>query len=122
MPTTKESEDYFAKEMKKISAKIQDQYNSSDVKYDPNLYQTVVHSSSRYAPQVHMRTLEQYITQIKVLQEFQTEKSTKAHIKWYTHRSPLGCFMCEDMQFISTLIQVLEYISKTYPNLPIRPN
>ncbi len=112
---------------RKLAAKAEDKYNSDiGLTFDPNLYQKIVHSDSRYAPQPHMKTVEQYISQCKMLESIGLDKSTRAHVDapsgtWYTHRSPLGCFMCEDQQFITTLISVLEYLGKRYPHLLLRP-
>ncbi len=121
--TVKNEKDFY----KKLIQHSQDKYSSENMQFDPNLYKKIVRSDSRFAPDTHMKKLSQYIDKIKTLQSFQLEKSTRAHIDapsgtWYTHRSPLGCFMCEDQQFISVLISILEYLSHTYPKLPLDPH
>lgn len=122
-PPIKDTSEYF----RKLAGKIEDKYNSLDYIQtpEPNNYMKIVRSNGRYAPQAHMTTLEQYITQAKMLQQFGLETSTRTHIdgarQWHTHVDPRGCFMCDDQQFIKTLISVLEYISQTHPNLPLRP-
>ncbi len=112
---------------KKLAQKQEDKHNSLEniPNIDPNDYLRIVRSNSRYAPQHHMKTLEQYISQAKMMQKFGYETSQRTHIdgvkQWYTHRDPRGCFMCDDQQFISVLVSLLEYIATIHPNLPLSP-
>ncbi len=112
---------------KKLSAKQLDKYSSEEYlkQIDPNDYQRVVRTHGLYSPMAHIKELEQYISQIKLLQKVGQETSSRTHIdgpkEWYTHRDPRGCFMCKDQEFISVLVSVLEYISVIYPHLTLRP-
>ncbi len=95
-----------------------DRYNTVEEQKDINQYKRIVNAKIPIAPKSG-ETLEQFIQKIKIHQDIQSEKNWRTHVDnatktWYTHsKSPLGCFMCEDTQFIGVLVQVLEYIAKT---------
>ncbi len=119
----KDTSDYFASEMKRISAKSEDKYNSPDMEYDPNLYKRIVHSNHDYSPN-EGETPQTYLIRLKIHQKIRSEISTKTHIEtargrpWHTHVQP-NCFMCNDRNFYTVLVSVLEYIQKKYPKLSL---
>ncbi len=122
METDGKMKDY-SKLYKDMAAKSIDKYNSPEnTDYDPNLYKRIIHSNNQYAPSGG-ETPETYLIRLKVLQELSSSKNTRTHVEtargrpWYTYQSPLGCFMCEDQQFISVTISIIEYLFKKYPKL-----
>jgi hypothetical protein len=100
-----------------------DRYSSleEDFGFDPNMFQKIIHLGGQFAPKPGQKVSE-YAAKIKLHVEFQTKKNYRVHIEgpkgpWYTHRSPLGCFMCEDLELYTVLNSVLDYLSKKYPKM-----
>ncbi len=99
---------------------LRDQYNEVE-KYDAmEDYQRIIQQSTAdYAIRKHEK-LEDYITRLSIHVEYNAKKNIKTHIQapkgcWYTHKSPLGCFMCDDMNMIHYMLNLLKTISKFQP-------
>ncbi len=119
----KEQSEFYKSEMKKISAKALDKYNSEEMQYDPNLYKRVIQMDSEYSP-IEGEPFATYIIRLKILRNQATKKNVATHVEtargrpWHTHVQP-QCFMCSDNQFYTVLVSVLEYIQKKYPKLSL---
>ncbi len=119
----KETSEYFKSEMKKISAKALDKYNSEEMQFDPNLYKRVIQMDTEFSPS-EGEPFSTYIIRIKILRNQLTKTNTQTHVEtsrgrpWHTHVQP-NCFMCNDRNFYTVLVSVLEYIQKKYPKLSL---
>ncbi len=94
---------------------LRDQYNSNDNELDSSHYENVVHGDDTLLNPKTGETFFSYYQRLTVIQKYSETKSYKAHIAgpkgaWYSHRSPLGCFMCEDQNLIRVLLDVLGLI------------
>ncbi len=112
------------KELEKLELQqknLRDNYNTLDPAINLNDAERVLNSNLRYAPQKH-HTWETYAMELKTHVHYANEKNRKAHIEgkrpWYTHRSPLGCFMCEDIAIMNVMLQVIQSMAKQYPKQP----
>ncbi len=99
---------------------LRDQYNTIE-KYDAmEDYQRIVKQSNLdYAIRVS-ENLENYLPRLQIHVEFNAKKNIKSHIQapkgcWYTHKSPLGCFMCDDMNMIFYMLNLLKTLAKHQP-------
>ncbi len=98
---------------------LQSQYTDEE-KLDPYNYKSVTNTSLDYAPKKEEKW-SQYIVRLCTYAEISAEKNRKTHIDgprkaWYTHRNPMGCFMCEDTNLISMMLRVLKLITNQYPD------
>ncbi len=115
------SEDYL-KELRALELQekqIKDRYNTLDKPIDVHDYKRIVGAKIKIAP-IQGEKLKDYIQRLKIYQDIAKEKNWSTHVAnpykiWRTHKIPLGCFMCEDMQFIAVNIQVLEILAQAYP-------
>ncbi len=114
---------YYEDEIRKLEIQqkgLKDQYNTLDENQDlGNTKSYVPTPSLAYAP-IKNETLESFFEKLKIYRKINYEKNTKAHITppkgaWYTHRSPLGCFMCEDQQMINVMLEIIQILSQRYP-------
>ncbi len=113
---------WFDKELDKLEKQqkgLHDQYNTLDNPIDVKKAERVLNSNLKYAPQLH-QTWQQYVQELETHVKYADEKNTQSHINgtrgaWYTHRSPLGCFMCEDIALRHVMLQVLQLMAKQYP-------
>jgi len=115
---------YYEDEVRKLELQrknLKDQYNTLDENQDlGNTDSYIPTPSLAYSPSKD-ETLESYFKKLKIYRKINYEKNTKAHINtpkgaWYTHRSPLGCFMCEDQQMINIMLEVIRILSLRYPS------
>jgi len=95
-----------------IDKDTMDRYNTLEANQDKNQYKKIINAKIALAPSTG-ETLEQYIQRIKIYQKIARDKNWNTHVDnpyktWHTHKNPMGCFMCDDTQFISVLVQVLE--------------
>ena len=96
--------DYYDDEINKIDRQrkgLRDQYNTLEKPYDENDIEAVVKCSLAFTPSKG-QTLSSYLEALKIYYKICCEKNIKTHINgtkgaWYTHRNPMGCFACEDM-------------------------
>ncbi len=109
-------------DIQNIARASMDKY-STDLEYDPNLYQRVIHTNLLYSPK-EGETFRAYIQRVKIHRDILTKSNTLTHIEtargrpWHTHIRP-DCFMCNDRNFYTVLTSVLEYLSIKYPKLTL---
>ncbi len=99
---------------------LRDRHNTEEQNLNVNNYKRIVNAKLKIAP-IGGEKLTHYIERLKIYQDISHEKNWNTHVDnpyktWRTHNIPVGCFMCEDQQFINVTIQVLEILSKEYPN------
>jgi len=114
--------EYYDKEMErleKLQKELHDRHNSENVNVDKSEYQRIVNAQLHVAP-LGGEKLPDYIQRIKIYQKLASDLNWNTHVDnpyktWHTHKNPVGCFMCQDTQFIGVLIQVLQCIIEQYP-------
>jgi len=95
---------------------LNDKYNSLDIQESIHNAEKIINASQlEYAPRANEKYTN-YIQRIKLYQEIAHNKNWKTHVEngrkvWHTHKLPSGCFMCEDTQMISVLIDIITIIS-----------
>ncbi len=99
---------------------IQDRINTITQPSNRHDYMRIVNADIQIAPKTGEK-LSDYIKRIKIFQDIAYRKNWETHVDngrktWYTHKRP-SCFMCEDQQFISVVVQSLQVINKQNPNL-----
>ncbi len=112
----------YLKEMRALELqekKLRDRYNTEEKSRDIHDYKRIVSAKIKIAP-IGGEKLSDYVKRLIVYQNLAKEKNWETHVDnpyktWHTHKNPLGCFMCEDTQFIGVTIQVLQVIADTYP-------
>lgn len=123
---------YYDKELEKLEKQQRelrqhqesadrDRYNTEEKPLDLHEYRKILNANINLAP-LSNETLSDYIKKIKIYQEIAKKKNWDTHVDnpykiWRTHKIPVGCFMCEDMIFIRTLISVLELLNEIHPNI-----
>ncbi len=113
---------WFTQEMRRLDLQHQqmtDHYNTLEKVSDLNDDTQLINSHLKYAPQEH-HTWETYAKELATHVKYADDKNTKTHIQgkrpWYTHRSPLGCFMCEDIAMRHVMLSVIISMAKQHPN------
>ncbi len=99
---------------------IQDRINTITQPSDRHDYMRIVNADIQIAPKTGEK-LKDYIQRIKIFQDIAYRKNWETHVDngrktWYTHKRP-SCFMCEDQQFISVIVQSLQVLAKQNPSL-----
>ncbi len=89
-------------------------------KIDVNDYKKVVNANVTYAPHKG-ESWRDYSNRLAVYANINAEKNRQTHIDgprkaWYTHRNPMGCFMCEDTNLISLMRRVIDEMASLYPD------
>jgi len=115
------SEEYL-RQMRKLELQEKDltsQYTDLE-KIDSNDYKKVINANISYAP-YRGETWSQFAQRIAIYSKVAADKSRLTHIDgprkaWYTHRNPMGCFMCEDMNLISLMGRVIFEMASKYPD------
>ncbi len=127
----KDSSEYYDREMEKLEQQqvqlrkqqednTRDRINTITQPSDRHDYMRIVNADIQIAPKTGEK-LKDYIKKIKIFQDIAYRKNWETHVDngrktWYTHKRP-QCFMCEDQQFISVMVQSLQVISKQNPTL-----
>ncbi len=112
--------DYLARQERQ-QKHLRDQYNNIE-KYDAmEDYQRIIQQSTLDYAIRKSENLENYISRLQIHIEFNAKKNIKTHIQapkgcWYTHKSPLGCFMCDDLNMIHYLLNLLKTLAKYQPD------
>ncbi len=102
------------------SDNLEDRYNSLDIQESIHNAEKIINASQLdYAPRSAERYTD-YIKRIKLHQEIAHNTNWRTHVDngrkvWHTHKLPSGCFMCNDTQMISVLIQVLTILAYKNP-------
>ncbi len=115
------SEEYL-KQMRKLEMQENDlisQYTGLEI-MDVNDYKKVVNANVTYAPH-KSETWKEYSNCVRIYAKINADKNRLTHIDgprkaWYTHRNPMGCFMCEDTNLISLMCRVLDEMASLYPD------
>ncbi len=124
-------ESYYDKEMEKLEkqqrtlreqqeANTRDRINTISQPVSSHDYMRIVNADIQIAPS-SSETLKHYIEKLKVYRDINYVKNWETHVDngrktWYTHKRP-SCFMCEDQQFITTLMSVLQVINHQNPKI-----
>ncbi len=100
---------------------LQDKYSSDETRIDVNDYETVVNAGNDYAPKGGV-SWKDYWTEAKIYAKVNQKKNYQTHVEnskkvWYTHRNPMGCFMCNDSELIAILVRVIGLMASKYPDL-----
>ncbi len=117
---------YYDKEMEKLEKQqadlrkqqednTRDRINTISQQSDKHDYMRIVNADLQLAPKTGEK-LKDYCKKLKIFQDISYVKNWETHVDngrktWYTHKRP-SCFMCEDQQFISVIIQALQVIAK----------
>ncbi len=115
--------EWYIKELRRIEIQkkeLNDRHNTLEKPIDLTKTENVTKFSLEYAPRSH-ETWEQYAKNLEIHVEYARNKNWKCHIDtpkgaWYTHRSPAGCFMCENINMIHFMLLVIKCMAKQYPN------
>ena len=122
---------YYDKEMEKLEKQqemlrkqqednTRDRINTISQQSNKHDYMRIVNADIQLAPRTG-ENLKDYCKKIKIFQDISYVKNWETHVDngrktWYTHKRP-SCFMCEDQQFISVLVQSLQVIAKQNPKI-----
>ncbi len=121
--------EYFDKEMEKLELEQSqlrqqqesdqwDRYNTVDKQIDENDYHHLLNSGLEYSPKKG-QSWRDYALIAQEHAKINAKVSIKTHVEckrqWYTHRSPLGCFMCNDTKLISVLQRTIALMASQYP-------
>ncbi len=107
--------------MSNFSSENKDRYNTLEESEDKFSYRKIVNAQIDLAPTSDEK-LEQYLQRIKIYEKIARDKNWNTHVDnpyktWHQHKNPMGCFMCQDTQFIRVLVQVLQVINELYPTI-----
>ncbi len=115
------SEEYLRqmRELERQEEHLKSQYTDAE-KMDVNDYKKVINSTVEYSPNKGESWME-YAKRVMIYAHINAEKNRLTHIDgprkaWYTHRNPMGCFMCQDTNLISMLVRVLGEMSAVSPD------
>ncbi len=115
------SEEYL-KQMRKLEMQnnnLVNQYDNDEERLDNNDFANLVNSKSICTPEKG-ETWEHYSDRVSIYAKISADKNRLTHIDgprkaWYTHRSPMGCFMCEDTNLIAVMRRVIGIMAIQYP-------
>lgn len=110
------------REIEKLTKQINnndDRYNTNDPVLDVNLYQRLTNSNREDSPNKG-EFLREYLPRLKLHIDFARKRNLKMHRdgpkQWYSHRHPMGCFMCADNETIQFIYDMLCLLSSKYPD------
>ncbi len=100
------------------NASWRDRYSTTEKQDSEHYYKKIINAKIKIAP-ISGEKIYDYIKRLKIYQEIAHTKNWESHVDngkrtWYTHRKP-ACFMCEDTQFITVCIQVMELLADGNP-------
>ncbi len=100
-------------------ADLTSQYTNEE-KLEIHNYKHVINANVVYSPHKD-ESWKEYSQRIKIYADLSATKNRLTHIDgprkaWYTHRSPMGCFMCEDTNLIHMLVRVLSEMADISPD------
>ncbi len=118
-----DEETYYEREIRKIElqkAGLLDQYNTLEKKPE-NQYvgYEVVTSKLEFTP-AEKQTWLSYYENVVIYERISRQNSEKTHINgtkgsWWTHRNPMGCFICNTDNLLSVVLGVLKIMANKYP-------
>ncbi len=99
-----------------------DNYNTiQKVDEDINEYQRILNANIRIAPK-EGQLWSEYLTELSIHVETAKENNWNTHYvkgshghPWFTHKNPIGCFMCNDIEMISVMLKVMKLMLFQYP-------
>ncbi len=99
----------------RANAEWRDRWSTVDGTEQKHFYKKIVNAKIKIAP-VSGEKIQDYLKRLKIYQTISHDKNWETHVDngkrtWHTHSLPLGCFMCEDQQFITVCIQVMEILA-----------
>ncbi len=114
---------WLKKELRRIEVirhGLNDQYNTLDNPIDPDDIKHILKTDLQFSHH-EGQTWASYLNELRIYKKFCEEKNIKTHINgpkgaWYTHRNPMGCFACEDINLINTMFRALTIMVKQYPD------
>ncbi len=112
----------YLDEMRKLETQtehLNSQY-TDEQKMDENDYHNIVNAQSICTPE-RGEQLTHYADRLQIYCKIGAEKNYKTHIDgprkaWYTHRNPMGCFMCEDTNLIAVMRRVIGLLAIEFPS------
>ncbi len=101
------------------TATWRDRYNTDSKQESEHYYKKIVNARIKIAP-ISGESIHDYIKRLKIYQTISHDKNWETHVDngkrtWHTHTMPVGCFMCEDQQFIGVAIQVMQILADANP-------
>ncbi len=115
--------EWYDHEIRKIELQKQgllDKYNTLEEGVDLGRHEKKPLSTHKCAPK-EGQTFEDYAKELLTHVKYANDKNYQVHIEnmgrksWWTHRSPAGCFMCEDVNLQNVMLNVIQCIAKQYP-------
>lgn len=97
-----------------------DQYNSLRNPYqEDDFNREITESDTDWLPQ-KKETIQSYHSRLTIYAKLNLKHNVQSHINgpkgaWWTHRNPSGCFMCNDTNLISVMLNVIGNLAKKYP-------
>ncbi len=114
------SEEYLKarRDLERQQEDLSSQYTDEE-KMDANNYQAIINSPSICTPEGGEK-LTHYADRLQIYCKIASDKNRLTHIDgprkaWYTHRNPMGCFMCEDMNLIAVMRRVIGLLAIKFP-------
>ncbi len=114
------SEEYIRalRKLERQEKDLNSQYTDEE-RLDRNDYVDIVNSKSVCTPEKG-ETWQHYADRVSIYAKIQADKNRLTHIDgprkaWYTHRSPMGCFMCEDTNLIAVMRRIIGLMAIQYP-------
>lgn len=121
-----EEDNIYIKNQERYAQGLRDQYNTV-AQYDAlEDYQRIIHQAQMpYAVRTG-ETLQDYIPRLEAQIQFNANRNHKTHVDapkgcWYTHKSPLGCFMCDDRNMTFYTLNLIKTLAKHTPLFIPRP-
>ncbi len=110
--------------MSNFSSENRDRYNTLEENEDIHSYRKIINAQIDLAPN-SKESLSTYLQRIQIYEKIARDKNWNTHVDnpyktWHQHKNPMGCFMCQDTQFIRVLVQVLQVILDIHPDLSFK--
>ncbi len=127
-PGSVNEETYIQKELRRLEMQqkaLRDNYNTLDEQSQEISYN--ITSTDPESRKPHPKeTLAEYASRLSFIVHHQATVNTKTHVTngkkvWYTHRNPMGCFMCKDNELLAILLQTITHLSIKYPKISFNP-
>ncbi len=114
------SEEYL-RQMRVLELQEKDltsQYTDEE-RLDSNDYRKIVNAHAICTPDTN-ELWTHYADRLQIYCKIGSDKNRLTHIDgprkaWYTHRNPMGCFMCEDTNLIAVMRRVIGLMAIKYP-------
>ncbi len=118
------SERYIREQLDKVEAIKEDrwdQYSTDESSLDLGKYQNIVKDNTIDYSVRKREKLIDWLQRIEIYVKLGADLNAKSHITppkgaWYTHRSPMGCFMCKDQDMIHYLLNVIRLLTHNHPD------